>query len=74
MQLIVENQNSQVRYKRLNKNDVAIRDNRSVFHTATYDYQGIRTGQRAVSIGEKPFLDPESVGKLEALRRRFDVI
>ena len=68
-QLIVENHDLQVRYKWQNPNDVAIWDNRSVFHTATYDYDGVRTGQRAVSIGEKPYLDPNSTGRREALRR-----
>ena len=43
------------------------RDNRSVYHTATYDYEGKRTGQRAVSLGEKPYFDPSSVGRRQAL-------
>jgi len=40
----------------------AIWDNRSVFHSATYDCDGIgdRFGNRAVGIGEKPYLDPNS--------------
>ncbi|KXT17283.1 hypothetical protein AC579_519 [Pseudocercospora musae] len=67
IQLIVENHDLQVRYKWQNPNDVAIWDNRSVYHTATYDYQGHRTGQRAVSLGERPYLDPDSVGRSEAL-------
>ncbi|KAK3672121.1 hypothetical protein LTR78_008092 [Recurvomyces mirabilis] len=66
-QLIVENHDLQVRYKWQNPNDVAIWDNRSVFHTATYDYDGVRTGQRAVSIGEKTYLDPNSTSRREAL-------
>ncbi|KAK3075636.1 hypothetical protein LTR53_000878 [Teratosphaeriaceae sp. CCFEE 6253] len=70
VQLIVENHDLQVRYKWQHPNDVAIWDNRSVFHTATYDYEGSRTGQRAVSIGEKPFLDPNSVGRREALAKK----
>lgn len=43
------------------------RDNRSVFHTATYDYEGKRTGQRAVSLGEKPYFDPNGVSRRQAL-------
>jgi hypothetical protein len=37
-------------------------DNRSVFHTATLDYDGYgeRKGARAVGIGEAPYLDPSS--------------
>jgi len=57
----------QVRNRWANPNDLAIWDNRSVYHTATYDYDGPRTGQRAVSLGERPYLDPKSVGRREAL-------
>lgn len=68
VQLIVENHDLQVRYKWQSPNDIAIWDNRSVYHTATYDYEGAkRTGQRAVSLGERPYLDPESTGRTEAL-------
>lgn len=50
-------------------NDVAIWDNRSTFHTATYDIEGLgeRYGVRAVSIGEIPYFDPESKSKTEDL-------
>jgi hypothetical protein len=47
--------------------DTAIWDNRSVLHTPTYDFEGTRTGQRAVSLGERPYLDPTSTGRREAL-------
>ena len=48
---------------------IAIWDNRSVFHTATDDLegQGERYGVRAVSVGEKPFFDPESQSRRDAL-------
>lgn len=69
VQLIVENHDLQVRLKWQNPNDLAIWDNRSVYHTATYDIdgQGPRTGQRAVSLGERPYLDPQSTGRRQAL-------
>lgn len=69
VRLITENHDLQVRHKWQNKNDLAIWDNRSVYHTATYDYKGLgeRTGQRAVSLGERPYLDLESKGRREAL-------
>lgn len=70
VQLIVENHNLQVRYKWQSENDLAIWDNRSVYHTATYDYEGKRTGQRAVSVGERPYLDPNSTGRTEALEKQ----
>ncbi|KAM0721794.1 hypothetical protein Q7P37_002719 [Cladosporium fusiforme] len=59
---IRENHDLQVRFRWRNPNDIAIWDNRSVFHTATLDYEGFgeRNGVRAVGIGEKPFLDRES--------------
>ncbi|SPO06792.1 related to taurine dioxygenase [Cephalotrichum gorgonifer] len=65
-QLIAENHDLQVRF-RWNKNDLAIWDNRSVFHTATNDYTGKRQGNRVVSLGEKPYFDPASVSRREAL-------
>lgn len=67
LQLVTENHDLQVRLRWQNPNDVAIWDNRSVYHTATYDYEGPRTGQRAVSLGEQPYLDPKSTGRREAL-------
>ncbi|KAM7186873.1 hypothetical protein V8F20_011227 [Naviculisporaceae sp. PSN 640] len=65
-QLITENHDLQVRF-RWGKNDLAIWDNRSVFHTATNDYAGKRQGNRVVSIGEKPFFDEGSKSRREAL-------
>ncbi|KAB8302846.1 hypothetical protein EYC80_006182 [Monilinia laxa] len=67
--LLLDNHDLQVRFKWKNQNDLAIWDNRSVFHTATDDLegQGERYGVRAVSVGEKPFLDPESKSRREAL-------
>ncbi|RMD44536.1 hypothetical protein DV735_g559, partial [Chaetothyriales sp. CBS 134920] len=64
--LIAENHDLQVRF-RWGKNDLAIWDNRSVFHTATNDYQGKRQGNRVVSLGEKPYFDPNSVSRREFL-------
>jgi hypothetical protein len=40
---------------------------RSVFHTATNDYDGKRQGNRVVSLGEKPFYNPASKSRREAL-------
>lgn len=41
------------------------------FHCATFDFMGLgdRSGNRAVGCGERPFYDPESTGRLEALER-----
>ncbi|KAK5265825.1 hypothetical protein LTR99_008990 [Exophiala xenobiotica] len=68
LQLITDNHDLQVRF-RWNENDLAIWDNRSVFHTATNDYEGKRQGNRVVSLGERPYFDPESVSRREALAR-----
>ncbi|KAM0708258.1 hypothetical protein Q7P35_004908 [Cladosporium inversicolor] len=59
---IEENHDLQVRFKLKQPNDLAIRDNRSVFHTATSDYSklGDCMGHRAVGIGTKPYFDPQS--------------
>ncbi|PVH74022.1 putative alpha-ketoglutarate-dependent taurine dioxygenase [Cadophora sp. DSE1049] len=73
VRLIVDNHDLQVRHRWQNPNDLAIWDNRSVYHAATPDYLdqnlGERTGQRAVSLGERPYLDPESTGRREALAK-----
>lgn len=47
----------------------AIWDNRSVFHSATNDYEGLgeRFGHRTVGIGEKPYLDTSSRSRTEEL-------
>ena len=42
-------------------------NSRSVFHTATNDYEGKRQGNRVVSLGEKPFYNPASKSRREAL-------
>ncbi|KKA27271.1 hypothetical protein TD95_004095, partial [Thielaviopsis punctulata] len=64
VQLVVENHDLQVRHKWHNVNDVAIWDNRSVYHAATPDYvfQGLgeRSGSRTVGLGERPYLDLQS--------------
>ena len=60
-----------VRNRWQNINDLAIWDNRSVYHAATpdyiYDNLGERAGSRAVSLGERPYLDPLSTTRREAL-------
>ncbi|KAJ5636224.1 Taurine catabolism dioxygenase TauD/TfdA [Penicillium longicatenatum] len=69
--LIVENHDLQVRFRWQNPNDLAIWDNRSAYHAATWDYDdlGPRTGHRVVGLGERPYLDPNSVSRREALER-----
>jgi len=66
--LITENHDLQVRYH-WGVDDVAIWDNRSTFHTGTGDVAAddVRTGNRAVSMGEVPYLDPLSTSRREAL-------
>ncbi|CAI4219796.1 unnamed protein product [Parascedosporium putredinis] len=66
---IEENHDLQVRFKWTSKNDLAIWDNRSAFHSATndFDHLGERVGHRTVGIGEKPYYDAQSVSRSEAL-------
>lgn len=45
----------------------AIWTNRSTFHSATFDYDSDRFGNRAVGIGERPYLDPNSTPRSAAL-------
>lgn len=69
VRLLVENHDLQVRHRWENVNDLAIWDNRSTYHAATPDHAGLghRSGHRAVSVGERPYLDPESRSKSETL-------
>ncbi|KAF9690815.1 hypothetical protein EKO04_011089 [Ascochyta lentis] len=48
-------------------NDLAIWDNRSTWHCATYDYSDPRAGDRVCSVGEAPYLDRESRSRREEL-------
>ncbi|KAH7908154.1 hypothetical protein BJ138DRAFT_1158368 [Hygrophoropsis aurantiaca] len=65
---VSENHDMQIRY-RWGKDDIAIWDNRATFHTATNDYASTeaREGNRAVSIGERPYFDPKSRSRREVL-------
>jgi alpha-ketoglutarate-dependent taurine dioxygenase len=56
----------QVRF-RWEAGSIAIWDNRSTWHSATFDYEEERAGERASSVGEVPFFDPASVLKSEGL-------
>ncbi|KAI1617061.1 hypothetical protein EDD36DRAFT_461924 [Exophiala viscosa] len=68
LQLVTENHDLQCRFK-WGLNDVVIWDNRSTFHTATNDYEGRRKLVRITSVGEKPYLDPKSLSRRQALRK-----
>lgn len=50
-------------------NDLVVWDNRSTHHTATFDYltDGDREGIRTISIGERPYFDPNSKLQSEEL-------
>ncbi|KUJ09699.1 tfdA family taurine dioxygenase [Mollisia scopiformis] len=67
--LVSQNHENQVRFK-WRKNDVAIWDNRSNWHAATFDYNEVRIGDRVVSLGEAPYYDPASTSRKAALAKR----
>lgn len=71
VQLVVENHDLQVRHRWRHANDIAIWDNRCAYHAATPDFAhlglGERTGSRTLSLGERPYFDPQSVSRREAL-------
>ncbi|CCM00864.1 uncharacterized protein FIBRA_02910 [Fibroporia radiculosa] len=64
--VVTENHDMQVRF-RWQKNDVAIWANSSTIHNVTRDYDEKREGYRVVSLGEKPYFDPASRSRREAL-------
>ncbi|WAO85907.1 TauD domain-containing protein [Fusarium falciforme] len=68
--LVAKDHSIQVRLRWENPNDIAIWDNRSVFHSATFDYDGLgdRFGNRVVGVGERPYFDPKSASKRETLQ------
>lgn len=70
--LVTQNHTTQVRY-RWGKNDLAIWDNRSTYHAATPDYfdLGARSGVRAVSCGERPYYDSNSVSRRDELQGKL---
>ncbi|PYH44057.1 TauD/TfdA dioxygenase family protein [Aspergillus saccharolyticus JOP 1030-1] len=67
--MITHGHDLQVRFKWHEPDDIAIWDNRSVFHTATGDHEGFgpRSGNRAVGVGEVPYFDPDSRSRREDL-------
>ncbi|KAJ3378454.1 hypothetical protein HDU84_007559 [Entophlyctis sp. JEL0112] len=67
--LVYENHDTHVRFH-WESNDVAVWDNRSAFHTATADFDAdehVRLGERVTSLGERPYFDPNSLSRREAL-------
>ncbi|ORY49830.1 TauD-domain-containing protein, partial [Rhizoclosmatium globosum] len=67
--LTVQNHDIHVRFS-WNLHDVAVWDNRSAYHSATTDFDADlyqRVGERATSLGERPYLDPNSSSRRQAL-------
>lgn len=57
------------RVSTLSTYDEAGADQQSTWHSATFDYDEERAGERASSVGEVPFFDPKSVKRSEGLAR-----
>ncbi|WVQ68007.1 uncharacterized protein L199_006213 [Kwoniella botswanensis] len=66
-QLCMNNFDCSVRF-RWEAASVAIWDNRSTLHSATFDYTEERSGDRASSIGELPYLSNEGISRTDGLR------
>ncbi|KAF8302329.1 putative TfdA family taurine dioxygenase [Clavulina sp. PMI_390] len=64
--LVDRNHDLQVRF-RWQPGSLAIWDNRSNYHSATFDYKELRVGDRVVSLGEKPSFNPKGKSRREAL-------
>lgn len=71
--LVTQNHDAQVRFH-WKKNDLAIWDNRSTWHCATYDYEASRAGDRVCSLGEAPYLDLRATGRREAIGSTTDKV
>ena len=69
MQLLTRSHDCVARMK-WNRGACAVWSNACTMHAATPDthlVEGVRTGVRASGIGERPYLDPGSTGRREAL-------
>jgi len=65
--LVAESFDFQVRF-RWEQDDLCIWDNRSTQHSGIFDFgKQKRSGDRVCSLGEKPFLDPNSSSRQAAL-------
>lgn len=68
--MLITQHDNHCRFRWQNEFDIAIWDNRSTVHTATPDYidkgLGDRRGRRILSVGERPYLDPDATGQHEA--------
>jgi alpha-ketoglutarate-dependent taurine dioxygenase len=69
--ILHSNHDLQLRFQ-WGQDDVAIWDNRSVFHAMTYDYDDsiTRLGMHFSGVGEVPYLDPESRTRKEWFDRQ----
>ncbi len=74
LQLLNENHDMQLRVRFNNLNDVVIWDNRSALNAPTSDFifenLGERKVARTVGVGERPYFDPQSTSRREALKHR----
>ncbi|MCJ1377775.1 hypothetical protein MMC17_000871 [Xylographa soralifera] len=70
MHLFLENHDLQVRFRWVNDADMVIWDNRCTYHAPTPDAVGARDGWRVVSMGERPYLEPSSLSRNEALAQK----
>ncbi|TAQ91175.1 hypothetical protein B7494_g545 [Chlorociboria aeruginascens] len=73
LSLIANNPDLQVRHHWENPNDMAIWDNRCVWHAAIHDHggQGLRKGIRCLGVAEVPYLDPASKSRKQALAEKM---
>ncbi|KAJ5689017.1 TfdA family taurine catabolism dioxygenase TauD [Penicillium macrosclerotiorum] len=65
--LVALNPDLQVRFRWENPHDIAIWDNRAVYHAPIQNHVGKRRGWRVLSVGERPYFDPNSVSRAEYL-------
>lgn len=69
---LVNSHDLQIRITWNGVNDIAFFDNRSTYHTATFDYVGTRRGIRTISTGERPFYDKNGGVQSEAIYKEIE--
>ncbi|VVT46312.1 uncharacterized protein SAPINGB_P001151 [Magnusiomyces paraingens] len=69
---LVNSHDLQVRIDWVGTNDIAFFDNRSTYHTATFDYLGTRRGIRTISVGERPYFDKNSGVQSDAIYKEIE--
>lgn len=69
---LVNSHDLQIRVSWKGINDIVFFDNRSTYHSATFDYLGTRRGIRTITVGERPYFDENGGIQSEAIYKELE--